>query len=151
MKKQVIIVVITAVVVSLLDFGIFYLCKDSLFKDNNSSKTNNENTNTTDNENKDFTSNGTYVVTYTDKAIENDYATSVPSILTIHKDNTYEFLYNRCDQIVLVKGNYEVKGLDKDLTFTIVNDNEVYLNEWLSCTIGKEDYNNGYGSFKKIY
>ena len=37
------------------------------------------------------------------------------------------------------------------LRYTNNGNNEVYLNEWLSCTIGKEDYNNGYGSFKKIY
>ena len=163
MKKQVITIIITALVVSLLDFGIFYLCKDALFKDNNSS-INNEKPNTTEGENKDFTSNGTYVVTYTDKGIENGLTASVPSTLTLNEDKSYVFLYNRCDQMVLVKGNYEVKDNvitlvdskttthnNEDLTFTIVNDNEIYLNEFYSCTISKDDYNNGLGSFKKIY
>ncbi len=155
MKKQIITIIITAIIVSLLDFGIFYLCKDKLFKDNNPSTTENE-------ENKDFTSKGTYIVTYTDKA-EGNISEDTPSILTINEDKTYEFLYNRCDSMITIKGKYEVKdntltlvdskktlSKDKDLTFTIVDDSEIYLNDWLSCVIEKEAYDNGYGSFKKV-
>ncbi len=156
MKKQVITIVITAIVVSLLDFGVFYLCRDMFIKNDTDKTTEKEE------EKKDFSSNGTYVVTYTKDAIGN-ISEDTPSILTLKDDKTYEFLYNRCDSMVTLKGKYEIKGKtltlvdskktlkkDTDLTFTIVDDSEIYLNDWLSCVIEKEAYDNGYGSFKKV-
>ena len=155
MKKQFITIIITAIVVSLLDFGIFYLCKDIIFKDNNSVHDTNNTPNDTP-----LSYDGTYIVTYTDKA--GDLAANTPSILIL-KDNIYKFVYNTCNSIEVLNGNFKMENntltllnskdilkKDKDITFTIVNDKEIYLNDWLSCVIDKEAYQNGYGSFKKI-
>lgn len=105
---------------------------------------------------------GKYVVTYTDST-PNDVKGNVPSELILNQDNTFNFKYNNCDDFYTATGTFEINGnklvlsnLSKPINsnntiiFTIVSNNEIYLNTFIGCIIDDKAFENGYGSFKKV-
>lgn len=135
--------------------------KDNSNSDNNSGKETNDNT--TNKDDNKYSLLGKYVITYTDKTPK-DYLGNTPSELTLNEDNTFNFKFNNCEGMVDITGTYEINGntftlIDtfdysgnkKEPTFTIVSNDEFYLNETFACIqMTYDDYEKGYGSFKKV-
>lgn len=105
---------------------------------------------------------GKYVITYSDIA-PIDIKNNLPSELILNHDNTFNFRYNNCDDFYIITGEFKINGeklvlsnLSKPInnyntiSFNIVSNNELYLNNFIGCVINYNEYQKGYGSFKKI-
>lgn len=159
-KINIILIIIILIVIGI---SIFFIYKNSL--ENNLETPNHEENN--NNISKNFILNGKYVVTYNDKTPK-DYKANTPSTLIINSDNTFIFNYNACADMQDLNGDYEIidnklilsnyktrnqyeisSVLPETLSFTIISNDEIYLNDFLGCVIDSNDYDKGYGSFKK--
>ena len=156
MKKGYLVIILVSVFIVLGGILFYNYTKNSIH--NNKDITENKDKDNIPTEENNIS--GNYIVTYTDKAPE-DFKANVASTLIINSDTTFLFKYNNCDIMQEISGKYEVKDniltlLDtaninqgKNITFTIVSNVEIYLNDSLGCVINAQVYQKGYGSFKK--
>lgn len=156
MKKSYLVIILVSVFIVLGGLLFYNYTKNSV-QDDKETTENKDNIPTKEN---NTNISGNYIVTYTDKATEAAKA-NVKSTLTINSDATFLFQYNNCDMMQEISGKYEIKDniltlLDtdkikygKNITFTIVSNDEIYLNDSIGCVLSAQEYQKGYGSFKK--
>ena len=158
MKKSYLVIILVSVFIVLGGLLFYNYTKNSV-QDDKETTENKDNIPTEENNNNNNIS-GNYIITYTDKTPK-DIKANVASTLIINSDATFLFKYNNCDIMPEISGKYEIKDdiltlLDtaninqgKNITFTIVSNNEIYLNDSIGCVINAQEYQKGNGSFKK--
>lgn len=170
MEKSNKFLIVAIVILSVLLVGVSgYVVYDKFLSTENVKEENIQNDNKNDNETVVDKNNyvGIYTFKYNDKASD-DIKDNEESTLILKSDSTFYFEWNACSGMIGTTGNYNINNnkivlsnlksnyqemLDtnlqgrKNLEFTIVTENEIYLNldEDMACTVA----GNQYGLFVK--